>query len=182
MTTLPTDEKQGELLSCPFCGGKASVEQIPVGAVECEEVRFSVGCDAADEIACMGYQNFTTFARRSEAIKAWNTRPLLQEEGREGKPVAWRYGRKSWDGKIWRTVSYLPADLENIDDWIIEPLYALPPSGQVRGQLLVPHEALKNIEYVLRKDSLTDNERVESALIGIRRLLELSLSSPRSGG
>lgn len=55
------------LLPCPFCGKSATMEQT-------EGSRWSVGCDAADEIACMGYQNFTTFARRSDAVKAWNTR------------------------------------------------------------------------------------------------------------
>lgn len=39
-----------------------------------ESNRWSVGCDSADEPECMGYQSFTTFARRDDAAKAWNTR------------------------------------------------------------------------------------------------------------
>jgi len=39
-----------------------------------EDNRWSVGCDAADEPACMGYQSFTTFARQRDAREAWNRR------------------------------------------------------------------------------------------------------------
>lgn len=61
------EQKHTALLPCPFCGGSASMEQT-------ESNRWSVGCDAADEPECMGYQSFTTFARRGEATKTWNTR------------------------------------------------------------------------------------------------------------
>lgn len=63
------EQKHTALLPCPFCGGSASMEQT-------ESNRWSVGCDAADEPECMGYQSFTTFARRGEATKAWNTRAV----------------------------------------------------------------------------------------------------------
>jgi hypothetical protein len=36
--------------------------------------RFSVGCATEDEATCMGYQSLTSFARRGDAAKAWNTR------------------------------------------------------------------------------------------------------------
>lgn len=39
-------------------------------------VRFSVGCTTEDEATCMGYQSLTTFARRSDAVAAWNTRAV----------------------------------------------------------------------------------------------------------
>ncbi len=64
-----------EILPCPFCGSSASVEEFPSGAtVSPTAVVFSVGCDSNDEAQCMGYQSLTTFARRSDAIKAWNKR------------------------------------------------------------------------------------------------------------
>lgn len=52
---------------CPFCGGSATMEQT-------EDNRWSVGCDSADEPACMGYQSLTTFGRQGEATAAWNKR------------------------------------------------------------------------------------------------------------
>ena len=61
-----------KLLRCPFCGGPAVLEEIKDDG---GNVRFSVGC-TADEAACMGYQSLTTFARRSDAVAAWNTRAL----------------------------------------------------------------------------------------------------------
>jgi len=70
---------------CPFCGCSASVEEVEGGA---DPVRFSVGCDNGDEADCMGYQSLTTFARRSDAISAWNKRaePPLPVEP-PGHPV-----------------------------------------------------------------------------------------------
>lgn len=59
-----------EIFPCPFCGGVASVEAVG-GAVG---VAFTVGCDTDAEGDCYGYQSLTTFARRSDAIAAWNRR------------------------------------------------------------------------------------------------------------
>lgn len=64
-----------DLLSCPFCGGAAVVEEVPTG-LGADGVSFSVGCDSPDEVACMGYQNLQTFSRRSEAVAGWNKRDL----------------------------------------------------------------------------------------------------------
>jgi hypothetical protein len=64
-------EKLPAILPCPFCGHSASIEEVnsdPKGA------SFSVGCDNGEEESCMGYQSLTTFARRSDAVKAWNRR------------------------------------------------------------------------------------------------------------
>lgn len=60
------------ILPCPFCGGRAAVEEVGNGPY----VRFSVGCttDGDCDGICMGYQSLTTFDRRSEAIAAWNRR------------------------------------------------------------------------------------------------------------
>lgn len=58
------------ILPCPFCGNKASIEEV-VGACG---MRFSVGCDNTESADCMGYQSFTTFDTRGEAVKAWNRR------------------------------------------------------------------------------------------------------------
>jgi Lar family restriction alleviation protein len=63
--------KDPDILPCPFCGASASIEEFENGL---KGVAFSVGCDSAEEESCMGYQSFTTFARRSDAIKAWNRR------------------------------------------------------------------------------------------------------------
>lgn len=58
------------ILPCPFCGGVATVEELPgvVGA------SFSVGCSTDEDGKCMGYQSLTSFATRREAIEAWNKR------------------------------------------------------------------------------------------------------------
>ena len=59
------------LLPCPFCGGEATLEEIPspVGGVS-----FTVGCNSDEDGTCMSYQSLTTFSLRSDAIKAWNKR------------------------------------------------------------------------------------------------------------
>lgn len=65
-----------EILHCPFCGASASVEEIP-GSVNNPHgggVTFSVGCDSQSEASCMGYQSYTEFNTRREAIEAWNKR------------------------------------------------------------------------------------------------------------
>ena len=66
--------KLPELLPCPFCGGPAVLEEVDGPTVDPKVVSFTVGCNATDEAECMGYQSLTTFARRSDAIKAWNRR------------------------------------------------------------------------------------------------------------
>lgn len=68
-STLRKIAEAATLKPCPFCGGSASVEEIMLGDVS----NYSVGC-AADEATCMGYQSLTQFARRCEAIAAWNRR------------------------------------------------------------------------------------------------------------
>lgn len=68
-----------EIKPCPFCGAAASVEEI-AGAVD--GVRFSVGCDSMTDLDCYGYQSLTTFARRGEAIEAWNRRAATGEDTR----------------------------------------------------------------------------------------------------
>ena len=60
------------ILPCPFCGAPASIEEI----ASYSGVQFSVGCDSASEAECMGYQSFTTFNTRKEAVMAWNRRPV----------------------------------------------------------------------------------------------------------
>ncbi len=66
---------------CPFCGAKASVEEIAVH----EGVNFSVGCDSGSEADCMGYQSFTMFATRGDAITAWNKRAPVYAPTVEGE-------------------------------------------------------------------------------------------------
>lgn len=62
--------KKEELLPCPWCGKGASVEEYsqPMRG----EIVFSCGCDTEE---CLGFQSLTSFDRRIDAIKAWNTRP-----------------------------------------------------------------------------------------------------------
>lgn len=63
---------QLELLPCPFCGGPAQIEAIETAL---DVTRYSVGCnDGEGDCLCQGYQSLTTFARRIDAAKAWNTR------------------------------------------------------------------------------------------------------------
>jgi hypothetical protein len=70
MSNLTIHEFQ--LLPCPFCGSKATLEAIPAGV---DDTRWSVGCcDNDAKTECMGYQSLTSFNRRSEAANAWNTR------------------------------------------------------------------------------------------------------------
>ena len=60
-----------DLLPCPFCGGEATFEDTGDGS-------WSVGCNDRQSdgitVLCMGYQSLTSFARKAEAIAAWNTR------------------------------------------------------------------------------------------------------------
>ena len=61
-----------ELKPCPFCGGNATSEHP-------ENARWSVGCSDIDG-DCMGFQSLQTFARKAEAITAWNTRSPVTDE------------------------------------------------------------------------------------------------------
>lgn len=61
-----------KLLPCPFCGGKAVMEEIESNIYG--NVRFSVGRSISDDDTCMGYQSLTTFSRKCEAASAWNKR------------------------------------------------------------------------------------------------------------
>lgn len=119
--TAPSIKEALELKPCPFCGKSATMEQ------DESNYRWSVGCNAADETACMGYQSFTTFARRSEAVKAWNTRATLSPPAGERReaiarlidPIAFRpkhiigEGLSETEKEKWlraRNVAYYTAD------------------------------------------------------------------------
>lgn len=72
---ISRDEITGmPIKSCPFCGAKASVEEIPIDRSNPDVVKFAVGCDSGEEATCIGYQSLTTFDRRKDAIEAWNKR------------------------------------------------------------------------------------------------------------
>lgn len=63
-----------DLKPCPWCGGPADIEEI--GGRDGAGASFSVGCHDGDgSSVCFGYQSLTQFARKSEAIAAWNKRP-----------------------------------------------------------------------------------------------------------
>jgi hypothetical protein len=61
------------VLPCPFCGSPASVEASSSGA----EAVFVVGCDSDGEPECPVGQSLTTYARRGDAVAAWNRRAPL---------------------------------------------------------------------------------------------------------
>ena len=69
-----------DLLPCPFCGGEATLEEVPEKSMG--GIRWTVGCNETDEdeeggafaVLCYGYQSLTTFATQHEAIAAWNRR------------------------------------------------------------------------------------------------------------
>lgn len=62
------------LLPCPFCGGSASFEEVD-GVIQGSA--WTVGCSDGGGSECIGFQPMTTFSRKSEAAKAWNTRALM---------------------------------------------------------------------------------------------------------
>lgn len=75
--TVPT-KMQPLLLPCPFCGGAATLEEVENESVGISS--WTVGCDElGGSIQCIGYLSTTTFARKIEAVNAWNMR--------DGKPV-----------------------------------------------------------------------------------------------
>lgn len=56
---------------CPFCGGPADMEEIKGASFS----SWSVGCrnmEGPDE--CIGQQSMLTFARKCDAVTAWNRR------------------------------------------------------------------------------------------------------------
>src|SRR6478736_2783983 len=62
-----------DLKLCPWCGGPADIEVI--GSKDGAPVSFSVGCHDGDgKAVCFGYQSLTSFARKSDAVAAWNRR------------------------------------------------------------------------------------------------------------
>ncbi len=63
------------LLPCPFCGGRATFEEVKHGDVS----NWTVGCEDADG-ECYGYQSLTSFARKAEAANAWNSRTTPTED------------------------------------------------------------------------------------------------------
>lgn len=70
---------------CPFCGGEATVEEVDNLH---KGVSFSVGCSTDEDGSCYGYQSLTTFARRSDAIAAWNKRAkAVPEQTQVALPV-----------------------------------------------------------------------------------------------
>lgn len=85
------------LLPCPWCNGEAVLEQNLTG-------RFSPRCDDEN---CIGFMVLLSFARRDEAIAAWNTRlatrdgavsreidPYAHADGsRECRPAAGKWSR-----------------------------------------------------------------------------------------
>lgn len=61
------------LKPCPFCGGKATLEEVPNKTTGMSN--WTVGCVEEDgETECMGYQSLSEYARKIEAVNAWNLR------------------------------------------------------------------------------------------------------------
>ena len=63
-----------EILPCPFCGGKADIDEVSAASSNPRGVAFAVTCIADNEDPCPGYAGFASWSRRSDAIKAWNKR------------------------------------------------------------------------------------------------------------
>jgi hypothetical protein len=69
----PATQPEFDLKPCPWCGGPADIEEI--GGKDGAGASFSVGCHDGDgEAVCFGFQSLTSFSRKSDAVKAWNTR------------------------------------------------------------------------------------------------------------
>ncbi len=67
-----TNGISNKLLPCPFCGGKASVIQFPVGSKA--QGLYTVGC--VDDSMCYAHVSHATirFVSKSTAAQTWNTR------------------------------------------------------------------------------------------------------------
>lgn len=59
-----------KLKECPFCGCEAQLEEISLEVLG-DNVSFAPGCVDSE---CVAHQVFARFARRSDAVKAWNKR------------------------------------------------------------------------------------------------------------
>jgi len=79
---MTVDSDKTELLPCPFCGGPAALENRSKSE---HERRITVGCSNEK---CFAYMPLVYFARKAEAIAAWNRR--IPTEPGEVVPVAWR--------------------------------------------------------------------------------------------
>jgi hypothetical protein len=53
--------------------------------------------------------------------------PATEGQAGDGEPVAWRYGRIDWEGKIRRLSEIRDLYFETPSDWVVEPLYSLTP-------------------------------------------------------
>ncbi len=94
-----------ELLSCPFCGGEATVERIGKSGY------FYVACNTA---YCCDFGRFDTEA---EAIAAWNSR--ADYHGYEQAAIeAWE-SIKAWNSRAERTCRIVKtwSDSDYINDW-----------------------------------------------------------------
>lgn len=71
-----------------------------------------------------------------DAIRAHEPVSVTPHQRATGELIGWRYARKSWNGKLWRRVDVKP-DFETPEDWILEPLYAIPSvSGADRAAVI----------------------------------------------
>lgn len=69
----PVTPSTFDLKCCPWCGSPADIEEI--GGKDGAPASFSVGCHDGDgKAVCFGYQSLTSFARKSDAVLAWNSR------------------------------------------------------------------------------------------------------------
>ena len=68
-----TKQQQFPLLPCPFCGDAATLQEDANDSVGISS--WTVGCnERGGTIQCIGYLSTTTFARKVEAVNAWNMR------------------------------------------------------------------------------------------------------------
>ena len=70
LAAQPVTVLEGELLPCPFCGGKAEINGS--GAMF-----YTVEC----ETGCVYLPSAGRFTSKYNAIKCWNTRALQKKEG-----------------------------------------------------------------------------------------------------
>lgn len=85
-----------KLLTCPFCGGEADIEEIPGSPFTNEPYTWDVGCKACN----IGWYEET----QAEATSKWNRRaqpsekPLTLEElrGMDGEPVFLEVANGVW--------------------------------------------------------------------------------------
>jgi Lar family restriction alleviation protein len=103
-----TEQKQVQLLPCPFCGGDAKYEAegewqyYDVWSVECQVCGASV-CGNAD-------MRVSGASAKAEAIAAWNTRHTATSEALEAMRVMaehprWELSCDCWDTGDWQVYS-----------------------------------------------------------------------------